>query len=85
MVKQKQKQSGLAVAALVLGILGFIFGIIPAILAIIFGAMRKDEKFGKVGMILGIIALILSLVIMIVLAIFLQAAFSSMMLGGLVA
>jgi len=70
------KQSGLAVAALVLGIIGLLMGFVPAVLAIIFGAMRKEEKFGRIGMILGIIGVVIWAVVFVILMIMINLALS---------
>lgn len=63
-VKQENGSEGLAIASLVLGILGVFSSSlgIPSILAIIFGILgRKSKKQGlaKAGLILGIVGLIL--------------------------
>jgi hypothetical protein len=79
--QEVKRTSGMAVAALVMGILGFIFGL-PAVLAIIFGGIALSET-GKnpniggrgmavAGLILGIIVLVgglLTLVLVVILAV----------------
>ena len=76
-----KRTSGMAIASLVMGILGFIFGL-PAALAVIFGGIALSET-GKnpniggrgmavAGLILGIIVLVgglLTIVLIIILAI----------------
>ena len=55
---EKDKQ-GLAIASLVLSIVGFwIFGIILGTLAIIMGAISWERGLGKAGLIIGIVDVI---------------------------
>ncbi|EFG65664.1 conserved hypothetical protein [Streptomyces sp. SPB074] len=61
--------SGMAIAALVLGIVGlFFFSILPGLLALVFGlvALRGTGRPGmaKAGLVLGVIDLILGIVLM---------------------
>jgi hypothetical protein len=61
---------GLAIAALVLGIVGAVFGFIPitfvialicGVLALIFGLIGRRHGMGKAGLILGIVAIALGI------------------------
>lgn len=53
---QQRKGGGLAVASLVVGIIGlFLFGLPLGLLAIVFGAIGWEHGTGKAGVILGII------------------------------
>lgn len=62
---------GLAIASLVLGIIGAVFGLIPltffialpcGVLALIFGLLGRKHGTGKAGAILGAIAIVLGIV-----------------------
>jgi hypothetical protein len=64
---QQPKSDALGVVALIFGIFSvlvgwvIILGIFPSVIAIITGylAMKEDQQFGKVGLILGIVGIIM--------------------------
>ncbi len=84
-MNEAEKASGMSIAALVLGIVGFLFGccyglgIIPGILAIVFGVLdnnklkRENRTVGKgfniAGIILGSIAILAGIIMIILLAV----------------
>jgi hypothetical protein len=72
------KTSGMAVASLVLGIIGLVFNpaLVPSILAIIFGAvglgqigksngMLKGKGQAAAGLVLGIIAIVITIIVIV--------------------
>ena len=69
---------GFGIASLVFGIVSIIsllfiiISVITAILAIVFGfiAMKKDDKLGKAGLILGILSIIVTFLLFLFLGVF---------------
>lgn len=61
----RPSHSGMAVAALVLGVVGICFGLVPitflfaitlGVLALVFGCVARHRGMGKAGIILGVVA-----------------------------
>lgn len=76
-VEVKVPRRGLAITAMVLGIVGVIFGLIPlfalialalGILAFVFGILGRKHGMGKAGVILGIISTGLGVIGFVILA-----------------
>lgn len=66
----EKKNSGLAITAMILGICSLVIpyaDFVCAILAIIFGAIKKNEPMGKAGLIMGIIGIVVSIVLTVIL------------------
>ena len=70
---QDNASIGWGIAALILGIISIVFiyyiiiSVLAAVLAIVFGfiAMRRNDKMGKAGLILGVISVLITFLLFI--------------------
>ena len=72
LAKERPAKGGFGTASLVLGIIGVVFCWIPlnlmGVLAVVFGgiALHKGQRYGKPGLILGIVSLASWILILII-------------------